>query len=193
MENNGTENPIKNLWKNLTTSQKIGWGLGVVIAILLIVLLAVMMSGQSGKSGTTEEENITEETYTTNDGNTYTVTTETMENGSGEEVEVSTKMDEYGNVTTTDPNLITTYFPYQVMRQHEGELVELGFDSTVRYSLNLDEENKVITAMIEDCDQEGDKELVERYLSVIPIDLSAYTVEYEVFAEDAICVTAIEE
>ena len=176
---------IKNLFNNLTTKQIIIFGASIIVVILLLVL-SIMLSGDSGSTedGGFGNENSSEvatgeETYTDEQGYTVTKVTTTDENG--DIVVVETKMDNYGNVTTVEPSLITTYFPYQIMREHEG------MESTLRYFLSINDEEKTIDALIEYCDEEGDKALVQEYINSIPIDLSSYTVNYESFSEDAIC------
>ena len=165
----------------------------VVVIALLIILVVLLTSGSPSDGGvdddTGQEEgvvDVTEDTYTNEDG--YTVTQEIKTYADGGKVITETKVDEYGNVTTVDPSLITTYFPHQVMRQHTSkDLVDAGFEYTLRYSLQLDEDAKAITATIEYCDEGGNKALVQEYLSAIPLDLSEYTVNYETFTEDAFC------
>lgn len=185
---------LSNIFNNTTRKQRIGFGIIVVVIIVLLVILVVLVMNSSQDDSVNDEEgqqadgvvDVTEDTYVDDQG--YTVTQETTTYADGGKVITETKMDEYGNVTTVDPSLITTYFPYQVVRKHTSEdLIDAGFDSTLRYSLHLDEESKTINAMIEDCDVEGDKALVEQYISSIPLDLSAYTVNYETFSEDAFC------
>lgn len=177
---------IKNIWRNMTRRQKIGAGLFLVIIVLLIAFLAVLANDfvqtqNNGEDGGEQAEEV-EETYTDDRGVTFTVTEEEVVEGDGETIISGTKMDEYGNVTTIDPNLITTYIPYQVMREHNGWV------STLRYALSFNEDNAfVIDASIEFCDEENDKALVQQYLDSIPVDLSGYTINYEPFSEDAIC------
>ncbi len=157
---------LGNILRNMTKKQKIGVAVFLaIVVILVLVLILLVMSGQQAVDETTDDDG-----------------------SSGETVVTETKMDEYGNVTTVDPDLITTYFPYQVMRKHASEeLVDFGFEYTLRYALDLDEEARIITAIIEYCDVEADKALVQQYIDSIPLDLSAYTVNYETFSEDAIC------
>lgn len=187
---------LGNVLRNMTKKQKIGAVVFLAVIIILVIILMFLMfgdqqatdesSGDGDSMGQNEAANVKEETYENDDGYTVTKKTTTYENG--ETVVTETKMDEYGNVTTVDPDLITTYFPYQVMRKHTSEeLVDSGFDYTLRYSLDLDEEARIITAIIEYCDVEADKALAQQYLDSIPLDLSAYTVNYETFSEDAIC------
>ena len=183
---------LSNIFKNTTKKQRIGFFLFlVVVVILFIALIALVMSGVSNngdeENSGNQTEGVTENTYVDEQG--YTVTQKITTNADGSQTVIETKMDEYGNVTTTDPNLITTYFPYQVMRRHTSEdLIYSGFEYTLQYSLGLDEEEKVINATIEYCDEEGDKALVQQYLDSIPLDLSEYTVNYETFRADAFCV-----
>jgi len=187
---------LGNVLRNMTKKQKIGAVVFLAVIIILVIILMFLMfgdqqatdesSGDGDSVGQNEAANVKEETYENDDG--YTVTKKTTIYENGETVVTETKMDEYGNVTTVDPDLITTYFPYQVMRKHTSEeLVDSGFDYTLRYSLDLDEEARIITAIIEYCDVEADKALVQQYLDSIPLDLSVYTVSYETFSEDAIC------
>ena len=149
----------------------------VMIVCLVIVLVAVLVTGDGDDGG--EIVDVAEGIYTDENGNTVTV--ETTTNANGDTTTTETKEDAYGNVTTTDPNLVTTYFPYQVMREHDG------YSATMRYFLSADESTKVITAMVEECDVEGDKALVQEYIDSIPLDLSDYTVEYATFVVDAVC------
>lgn len=186
---------LSNIFKNTTKKQRIGFCLIVaVVVILIIILVALVMSGGSPSkdNGGEEEsgdqvENVTEDTYVNEQG--YTVTQKTTTYKNGEKEITGTKTDEYGNVTTIDSNLVTSYFPYQVMRQHTNEdLINSGFEYTLRYSLGLDEGGaKVINATIEYCDVEGDKALVQQYINSIPLDLSEYTINYETFTADAFC------
>lgn len=169
---------IGNLWRNLSVKEKLGFGLGFLIIIGLIVGLYFMIFG--GGEEVLEPGTTTEETYVNEKGDTVTKVT-TVDEG-GEATVTETKEDEWGNVTTVDPSLITTYLPYQVAREHEGEI------ETLRYFLYIDDDNdKLIHAMIEDCDEENDRALVEQYINSIPLDMSGYTVEYETFYEDAVC------
>ena len=168
---------LKNLWGNLSFGQKLGLMFAGIILILVFVLIGVLVNNDKEDS-VNNEPNVVEETYT-DDG--YTVTTQTYINDEGEEVTTGTKEDEYGNVTTLNPELITTYFPYQKMREHGDD------DSTLQYFLSVDDESKTINALIEYCDIEADKVLVEEYINGIPLDLSEYSVVYETFSEDAIC------
>ena len=187
---------LSNLFKNMTKNQKIGVLIAIAIIVILIIISASLMAGGEqiidgavSNSETEQSEDgtsVEEETYVNDEG--YTVTKEITTYADGGKIITETKEDEYGNVTTVDPSLITTYFPYQVMRKHTSEdLLDSGFEYTLRYSLSLDEEAKVINATIEFCDVEGDKALVQEYINSIPLDLSAYTVNYETFAEDAFC------
>ena len=162
----------------MSGKQKIGLLVaGLVIISLVVVLVAVLLVGDSEVSDRVVDE--TEGTYVNENGDTVTV--ETVTNESGATTTRETKEDAYGNVTTTDPGLITTYFPYQVVREHEG------YGATMRYFLGVDSEKKTIKAMVEECDVEGDKALVEAYIDSIPLDLSEYTVNYETFTVDAVC------
>ena len=177
---------IRNLAHNLTMVQKLGLGFGAVIVVLVIVFLSFMIANITEEAGGDEEkiEEIPEvvESVAQLEEDGYIVTIDTVTNEEGATVITGTKEDEWGNVTTINPNLVTTYFPYQVAREHEG------YDSTLRYYLNIDEENdKVIRAMIEDCDVEGDTALVQQYINSIPIDMSGYTVEYQTFSTDSDC------
>lgn len=187
---------LSNLFKNMTKNQKIGVLVVIAIIVILIIILASLMAGGEQiidgavSNGETEQSedgtSVEEETYVNDEG--YTVTKEITTYADGGKIITETKEDEYGNVTTVDPSLITTYFPYQVMRKHTSEdLLDSGFEYTLRYSLSLDEGAKVINATIEFCDVEGDKALVQEYINSIPLDLSAYTVNYETFSEDAFC------
>lgn len=124
-------------------------------------------------------ETVTENSYTDEAGETIRSEVITMQDG--ETIVEGTKEDEYGNVTTLNPELITTYFPYQVMREHED------WPATLRYRVSVDEENKVINALVENCDEENDRKLVREYLKSIPIDLKSYEVKFETFSEDSIC------
>ena len=185
---------LSNILKNMTKKQKIGFGLAFVVIVILLILLVVLVASSPENNEVNNDEgqtddgvtDVVEDTYVDEQG--YTVTQTTTTYADGGKVITETKMDEYGNVTTVDPSLITTYFPYQVMREHTSkDLVDAGFDYTLKYSLQLDEEAKVITATIEYCDVEGDKALVRQYINSIPLDLSEYTVNYGTFAEDAFC------
>lgn len=166
----------------MSGKQKIGFLVaGVVIISLVLVLVAMLLIGDGSDGGNGGEKIIseTEGTYVNENGDTVTV--ETVTNANGDTTTRETKEDAYGNVTTTDPELITTYFPYQVVREHEG------YGATMRYFLSADSEKKIIKAMIEECDMEGDKALVREYINNIPLDLSEYTVNYETFTVDAVC------
>lgn len=182
MNNSGYS--LGNLVKNLTVAQKLGIGLGFVIIILLLVfvgfLVGDMSSNEQENDNNDNSSEIVEETYT--DENGYTVTTNTYINESGEKVTEGTKKDEYGNVTTLDPNLITTYFPYQVVRKHQEPM-----NATLRYYLAVNEETKTIKALVEECDVAGDQALVQQYVDSIPLDLSEYTIVYDTFVNNAIC------
>lgn len=186
-----------NILRNMTKKQKVGAVVFlVIIVVLALVLILLVMSGQQaadettgddgGNTGQSDVASVKEESYVDDEG--YTVTKEITTYTDGSTSVNETKMDDYGNVTTVNPELITSYFPYQVMRKHTSEdLVESGYDYTLRYSLGLDEEARTIMATIEYCDIETDKALVQQYIDSIPLDLSAYTVNYETFSEDAIC------
>ena len=202
---NDGNNVFKNISEKLTKPQKVGVVLGIVIIVLLLVFVLLLTDGLfNGGGGSELEEEVVEETYV-EDGDTViketrrdeegnvtvvetreesdgsTVTVETYTNTEGDVTTTGTKEDAYGNVTTLDPALITTYFPYQVMREHEGG------DPTLRYYVAVDEGSKTISALIEACDEEGDKALVQQYINSIPLNLSSYTINYESFDEDAIC------
>lgn len=176
---------LSNLFKNTTKGQKIGVGLFLLIAVVLLIVLMTLLSdsflSDNEEVEQTEEptEEVVEEQYVNSQG--YTVTKKTTIYPDGEESVEETKMDEYGNVTTVDPDLITTYFPYQVIREHSD------WGPTLRYYLSINYDDNVINALIEFCDVDEDKTLVQQYLDSIPLDLSAYTVNYEIFSEDAIC------
>ena len=169
---------ITNLWRNLSGKEKLGFGLGILIIIGLIIGLGFMLFGNTNEE-VLEPGTTTEESYVNDDGDTVTKTTVVSEDG--EATVTETKKDEWGNVTTVDPNLITTYFPYQEERPHDD------MEGTLRFYLDVDTENKVISASIEECDTEGDKELVQQYLDSIPVDISEYKVEYNPFYIDAEC------
>lgn len=173
---------IKNLFNNASKGQIIGFTLGVVIVLLLfVVLISWLANSNMARTEETKpvEGTTTTETRVDEDGNT--IITETKIDNDGNEIVTESKVDEYGNVTTVDPDLITTYFPYQVMREHEG------WEATLRYSLHISDDGKTINALVESCDEEKDKELIQQYINSIPIDISEYTIEYETFSEDAIC------
>lgn len=172
------DDKIQNTLNNLSGKQKIGFVVGVVLfASILIVVLAVFLTGASDFSN---PEKISDGTYKDEQGNTVTVETSVNENG--EKVTTKTKEDKYGNVTTVDPDLITTYFPYQKMREH------VDWSPTLRYYVNISEEDdSVINALIEGCDEENDKTLVYEYINSIPLDMSGYTINFETFETDADC------
>lgn len=185
---------LSNIFKNTTRKQRVGFGviLAVVVVLLIVLIVLVMNNPQDNDVDNEEEQqtnsvvDVTEDTYVDEQGNT--VTQEITTYADGGTIITETKTDEYGNVTTVDPSLITTYFPYQVMRKHTNEdLIDFGLEYTLRYSLHLDEDAKVINATIEYCDVEGDKALVQEYINSIPLNLSGYTVNYETFSEDAFC------
>ena len=117
--------------------------------------------------------------YYDEDGN-VTIKTTTI-TSDGKKIVTEIKGDGYGNFTTTDPNLISTYFPYQMMREHEDG------DETFRMFLDVNEEEKVIEVTMEGCSEEENKELAQEYIDHVPVDLSAYTVSYELVGEDVIC------
>lgn len=118
-------------------------------------------------------------TYLDEDGNTIIRTVVTNSDGTKTVTEI--KRDAYGNVNTTNPNMISTYFPHQVMREHEDG------ESTFRLYLSLDEKTKVINAVTEGCNEEEDKALVKEYIESVPLDLSDYTITYEEASEDVGC------
>ena len=167
--------PIQNLLTNLKPNQKIAIGLGLIILIAVVIFLPKLFQGHQNSDDTTSGAT----SYVDEQG--YTVTTETHINDQGEEVVTGTREDPYGNVTTIDPNLITTYFPYQVMRQHKE------WTSTLRYYLSINQSDKIIYANMEDCDVERDKALILDYINSIPIDLSEYTIKYELTRTDVDC------
>lgn len=164
-------------------------------------------SGYTVKVETYYDENGNEvkvETYLDENGNTITTTTyiddgeivtenkyidksgevirsEIVTMQDGETIIEGNKEDEYGNFTTLNPELVTTYFPYQVVREHEGS------SPTLRFFVDADEDRKTINAIVEYCDEENDRKLVREYIKSIPIDLSKYEVKFETFSEDAIC------
>lgn len=183
MNNSGSEFSLRNLLNNLTTAQKLGIGLGFVIFALMLVFVGFLASDRENGEQSVGESAVeeTEEVYT--DENGYTVTKKTYIDESGETVTEGTKEDADGNVTTIDPGLITTYFPYQVSRKHKE-----SNESTLRYFLSIDEETKTINALVEECDVAGDQALVQEYINSVPLDLSAYTVVYETFSNNASCV-----
>lgn len=170
------QNNISNLFANLSGKQKLALTLVALVVISAVIVIIFMALSSSGQSDSDEEK---AGSYV--DDNGYTITTEETTNDEGETVLITTKEDEYGNVTTTDPDLITTYFPYQVMREHKN------YDPTLRYYVNINEDTMTINAMVEECDVEADKALVREYIDSIPIDLSAYTLNYDIFSTDAIC------
>lgn len=194
---------LKNALTNLTTKQKIGIGLAITLVLVLSLALIALISSNIGQDNTTEEDEITSyinedgyevsvETYTDEEGGktkieTYTddegriITIETHTNTSGETTVTGTKEDEYGNITTIDPNLVTTYFPYLVVREHSDA------EPTLHYYVGADENSKIIRATIEYCAVEEDKALVEQYIRSIPIDLSSYTIEYTISETDIYC------
>ena len=67
------------------------------------------------------------------------------------------------------------------MRQHKE------WTNTLRYYLSVNETKKTIHAIVEDCDIDQDKAMIQAYIKSIPIDLSDYTVEYELNSVDADC------
>ena len=172
---------LSNIFKNTTKKQKIWFGLALmIIVILLVILVFFVMEGGSTSENEGDDNveqgngvvNVTEDSYINDRG--YTVTQKITTYADGSEVITETKMDKYGNVTTTDPTLITTYFPYQEMRGHKDSY------STLRYYVRVYEEDKTIEAFVEYCDEEQDKNLVYKYIDSVPIDLSEYTVKFEI-------------
>ena len=167
--------PFQNLLTNLKPNQKIAIILGIIILISIIMVLPNLFQNNGDIGGNPNES----ESYTDDQG--YTISTRTEINDRGEEVTITTREDPYGNVTTTDPSLITTYFPYQVMREHKE------WTSTLRFYLSISQTDKIIYANIEDCDIENDKKLIQDYINSIPIDLSSYSIEYEITSVDTDC------
>ena len=197
---------VGNIFKNLSAKQKLGFvALAVVIVVLGVVLMVVAQSGDSGELVNGGGDDILNGTYTNEQGNTVKVETEKDRNGNtvttktseddegnvtttkivtdkdGNKTTTEVVVDEYGNERTTDPKLLTTYFPYQVMRKHDN------YEPTLRYFVDVNEEEKIIEAIVEACDEEEDKKLVKQYVDSVPLDLSAYVVNYELASEDAIC------
>ena len=172
------KNSLSNLWDNLSGKKKLGVVVSALLALsFLVVLVAMFAVGSNVQGG---PEGMINGTYQDEQGNIVNV--ETTVNENGETVTTRTKTDEYGNTTTVDPNLITTYFPYQVMREHAE------WTPTLKYYLYIsDDNNMVINAMIEACDEERDMALVQQYIDSIPLDMSGYTVEYQTFDTDADC------
>lgn len=173
-------NSIQNLFTNLKTKQKIALFLGIIIIILAAVLLPWLFHN-SQNSPDESEATDTSKTESYDDEQGYTITTETYTNDEGEEVTTSIRTDRYGNTTTMDPDLLTSYFPYQVMREHDESI------KTLRYFLSLDNSTKTIHAIMEDCDIENDKALIQEYINSIPVDLSDYQIEYEFSSTDTDC------
>ena len=172
------KNSMGNLWDNLSGKKKLGAVIGGALILSLLVVLVAMFAVGSGVQGGTE--GMVNGTYEDEQGNIVTV--ETTVNENGERVTTRTKTDAYGNVTTVDPALITTYFPVQVMREHAE------WTPTLRYYLYIDEYDKLlIHAMVEACDEEGDKALVQEYIDSIPLDMSGYKIEYQVVETDTDC------
>ena len=174
-------NPIRNLFTNLNRNQRIALGLGIIVLIVIVAFLPQLFQTiqKSDDSETGTVDNPKTENYIDEQG--YTVNKETYTNEQGEEIITGTRTDPYGNVTTLDPDLITTYFPYQVMREHKD------WDSTFRFYLSIDEDNKIIHANMEDCDVEQDKIMVHSYINSIPINLSDYSIEYELISTNTDC------
>ena len=170
------DNHLKTLINNLDPKKKLGLIIGFITFIILIILI-VNLSQNSFNSDT--KKGPIEETYTDEQG--YTVNREIVTDENGETSVQGTKEDQYGNVTTLDPDLITTYFPYQVMREH------LHHTPTLKYYLGINEDTGVIRVNMEDCDVENDKKEIEEYLDSIPLDLSNYTIEYELSNTDTNC------
>ena len=180
MESNTS--PIRGFFSALNRNQKIVLGLGVVALIAVIAFLPQLfqISQKSDDNETGTANSSKTENYTDEQG--YTIVKETYTNDQGEEVIITgTKTDPYGNVTTLDPSLITTYFPYQVMRAHKN------WESTFRFYLSISEKDKKIYADMEDCDVEQDKRMIQDYIDSIPIDLSDYYIEYSLTSTDADC------
>lgn len=175
------QSAFRNLIHNLTKKQVIAIVLGLVFLVIVAIVLSNIASSPTGSSNDndTNEDSSANEVYV--DENGYTITTEVNIDENGEEYTVTTREDPYGNVTTTDPNLISTYFPYQVMREH------VDWNPTLRYFLYINEESKTIYVNMEDCDIENDKKLIAEYIDSIPIDLSAYNIEYELSTVDTDC------
>ena len=148
----------------------------MLVGALLVVAFADLPQGEDGAS---EDYGVAEASYADGDG--YTYNEEMITNEAGETETIWTKTDEYGNTTTMNPEMITTYFPYQAVREHADG------SASLRYYLSVEEGNTTIDAVIEYCDVENDKILVEQYVNAIPIDMSAYTINYEEFSEDANC------
>ncbi len=167
---------------NTTTKQKVVAILVIISLVIMGIIISYVASLPTGSSDSGDTEgngSAVNETYV--DENGYTITTEVNIDENGEEYTVTTREDPYGNVTTTDPNLITTYFPYQVVREHDD------WDPTLRFYLSINEDSKTIYADMEDCDIENDKKLIAEYIDSIPIDLSAYTIEYKLSTIDTSC------
>ena len=176
-----SQNPIYNLFTNLTRNQKIALCLAVILFISGIIILPQLFQTNQSETNNNDELSNSPKVESYVDEQGYTVTTETITNSKGEESITSTRTDPYGNTTTTDPDLLTTYFPYQVMRQHKE------WTNTLRYYLSVNETKKTIHAIVEDCDIDQDKAMIQAYIRSIPIDLSDYTVEYELNSVDADC------
>ncbi len=173
---------LHNLLRNLSIKQKIVIVLGIVLIVgLTAFAFFYLQANEAGnsESRSTNDNDTATETYVDEQG--YTVTTETHVDDSGKEYTTTTREDPYGNITTADPDLITTYFPYQVMREHKE------WTSTLKYFLTIDEDTKIIGADMEDCDIENDKRLIDQYIQSIPIDLSDYTIEYNLISVDTDC------
>ncbi|MBR3246702.1 hypothetical protein IKF87_02360 [Candidatus Saccharibacteria bacterium] len=166
------DNATRNLLHNLSVKQKVVILLLFSFIILVAIVLATTDFSSKGQSDNSNDDSaVYGEEDVTGETTYYTYSPSR-----------ATRTDQYGNVTTTDPGAITTYFPHQVMRHHENT------DPTWRYSIELvDDDEQLIYVTVEACDEENDKNLAKQYIESVPLDLSGYKIEYEAINLDTDC------
>ena len=163
-------NKAKLFWQNLNSRQKKVFVIGGVVIAALLVIGFVASMDMMKKTDNEITENSSDEVTGNDEGDT-------------------TEVEDYVDPTITpieggDVNNIDTYLPHEKRVEIAPELTErgiLGFD----YSIQVDKDNKIITAYIYNIDDEKAKAEAEAYLATIPAEvLEGYEIKVMPYYSD---------
>lgn len=168
---------LHNLVVNLTKKQKLGMvALIAIIVILVIVLAVVVNQSQDDVSDGSEEGQMNTETAAGVSGDNINNEDEAV----GIEVPVSTDYQSSHVYTLRD------YLP-----KDKYDFKEFGDGETgARVYWSISENTAIekgIVVRVDSCNEERNKASANEYLRTIPVDLSEYTIVYQVATGDVPC------
>lgn len=179
------QNSLQNLFQNLTKRQKIGILISLFLIIILLFYIFFITQNSSENTSQNNEEDATESEINIEEIN-YNPDSSTKESSNNYIQELINNDYQYKKSDpnyylehTTNPELLSTYLPHIEYRYYI--LDETQYRSVYFYAFQKDE--KTIEIMVEKCDEEQDKIRANNYLNSLPLDLSQFTIEYNINTE----------